>query len=664
MDRLFGIFDKINAGGALTDEEFGLLPADARRQYLEAAASGDLAGANTATAATMEELFGIFDKANRGELLTFDEIAKLPEEGRVAYLQQLYGTPDERLVNATRSALQNVIEQSGLDVEAEKRTRISALDRRYDEARTRLARQFGIDPGGERTGRAQRSFEQLELQRLQELDALDVEMGRLVEDVRVRNTELLTNTLTQIGGLDLAGKEFGQKVSEFGKVMELELKKFGLTEQQVQATIAQINAEISNSTLRNTAEITKIQADIGQSWAQILGFAGTESGALSAETLGVSLGGLPAGMPGMLSLTTPEASAVRASFSAMMGRAPTENEVARILEGRDVQVQGMPTLEARQLAATVTEQHLERTAKYAAISAELGFETTKFQHVVELDDRQWSLTTLDVAPQFGLDPENFRTAKYWVDSQINNLFFETDLTPQERVQREFAIVNEAANNWFAGKQGQFLQANDLFNRLYGDQQRQLAAANGMEAEKYEIGARQAQSQEDRMLETWASILAGDDVITREPVSDVQARSAGYADFRINTLNLLSDVPIPDYSSSSDYTNKWLEAASAEQIEEVREGFENTFGGLFPDPQLRFSLTNYVQSVFDGSNTFHYEYLRNDWFQGIDSEKVSAITALLGSPITPERSSSGGAWWEQLLQVGGSIAASYVTGGIR
>jgi len=100
---------------------------------------------------------------------------------------------------------------------------------------------------------------------------------------------------------------------------------------------------------------------------------------------------------------------------------------------------------------------------------------------------------------------------------------------------------------------------------------------------------------------------------------------------------------------------WLEEASEADKEIVRTQMEEFFGGMMPENSFRFSLSNYIGSMEDGANlNFAYEVLKDDWFAAINQEKVQAVMSLLGSPITPERS-SGSVWWERLAESGARIA---------
>jgi len=767
-------------------------------------------------------------KIDAGEELTWEEIGALDPDARIEYLRDNFGEPDSGVLGEIRDKLSEIVAETGFDADEELQRRNERTAARFTSAREKLARQFGIDPGGPKTGRAARAFEQLSIAELAEVSETESEIARMAEEVRQTTLVNLTNSLAAIGGLDLETAKFGQTKEEFDQVMdlelkkhglndsqiqavirqidasidldrdifdqrvseelrrfglderqidetirqmslqgrlatkasnlesrkfnqsikeqlrryeldekqitaiienltaestldeekfkqqkteelrrygldkkqideivrqmgiegrlamkasnlesrkfnqttkeftetlELELKKFGLSDQQVQATIRQIDADIANSTRATSAEI-------GQRWADILGFAGTETGEVNADMLGVDLSALPPNLPGSLSITTPTASVVKASFQAMMGRAPTGAELATILEGSSVTSEGVPTMESRQLASDITQQNMERTAKYAQLANELQLDVDTFTRATEETDRQWNTLTGNVSEEFGLDNDTYREAKYALDARTNQLFFNPDLSPTER-QRLITEATKDVSLEYYGNDPQsasrFIQASERFDNMFGDALRAQAADSNMQAATFTRGYRQAQEQEDRLLQTWASILTQDDVVEEKP---------GNINESIDFYEGIN--PAQDRLGGHEF----MTTAPKEDIERLRYHLETSYDILIDDRNLERNIdamnsaavaveearaqadkddrgpgSSYAVDFPAGTIIVHG--IRRDWFSKVNTTKVQSVMALLNAPISIDTGGGGTSWWEELLSSMSEIATAAI-----
>jgi hypothetical protein len=431
----------------------------------------------------------------------------------------------------------------------------------------------------------------------------------------------------------------------------LELKKFGLSDQQVQATIRQIDADILNSTRATSAQI-------GQQWADILGFAGTETGEVNADMLGVDLSALPPNLPGYLSIATPTASVVKASFESMMGRAPTGAELASILEGQSVTTDGVPTLESRQLASDISQQEMERSAKYSQLANELDLDVNKFTRATEEADRQWNTLTGNVAEEFGLENGPYQAAKYSLDNQINQLFFDPNLTPAERASETIRLTREAAQAAYpddVDKQNRFIQASERFDNMFGDSLRAQAAAQGMEADTFNQAYRQAQEQEDRLLQTWASILSDEDAQKDESFSIEDASDVWSEFFTVSTK-----YKIMGRGDGVETAARYMDQASSQEIDSLRRRIEHDFNIIIDDRNLERTIASMVDANASGEE-FRLYGLNPTWFANVNQEKVQAVMSLLNSPIQVA-GGGGGTWWEQLISSSTQIATAAIMGG--
>jgi hypothetical protein len=439
-----------------------------------------------------------------------DDVIDARDDDEVVVEDPTPAITQDFLANLT-AEVQSVINDLGFDSENFEQEQLKAIEADYEESRQRLGRQFGIDPGGPKTGRAARTFQLLEADRIQKRAAIRRDVADRTERALQQQLEGLTRVFQIAADTDLAQQKIDSNNAQFQETLAIELSKLGLNEIQITAAIKKINADIANQTRRTSAEIS-------QAWSAITGKVGTESGTLSAEDLGIDLeaediigGILPMGESAKRQL-------LAQSFEAATGRVPTLTELNSLLGGGEVKVESLPTLETRKIAADITQQNMERFHKYAAIAEENGLRRDEFDEAKKIDDRNWALTTGDVAGQYGLSQDAFAQAQYLVDKYANALFFDDSLTPAERDASISEYRDEIAQQFFPSSQINFIQASSLFERTIGNQQRSTALQFGMNADSYARANRQAEQAESRFQDTWASLLAGQDSV------DVEAKS--------------------------------------------------------------------------------------------------------------------------------------------
>ena len=252
--------------------------------------------------------------------------------------------------------IEKVVKNMGFNSEEYKASQTTAIDARYEDARVRLGRQFAIDPGVTKTGRAQRAFETIENQRIQDLATLDTEVQDRLQAARDSTITNLVNAFSSITTGKMAedqlseqerqiNTELRESVRQFNNDIALRLKEFGLDETQVEAAIAKIKSDMVNNT-------RAISAEISQAWADITGDVGVPGGVISLEDLGI-----PESEWGMFPYLPPSEdtkNSIRMSFEAMLGREMTEGEMTSLLANGKLKVDdNMPTQRAKEFAATL-----------------------------------------------------------------------------------------------------------------------------------------------------------------------------------------------------------------------------------------------------------------------------------------------------------------------
>ena len=592
-------------------------------------------------------------------------------------------------LKAVRSALQdqiNTLTQSmKFDADKYLTAQTAATDARYQDARERLARQFGIDPGGPKTGKAQQQFELLESSRIQELNKLQNDVTDKLLDFQQKTLANFTSTFQTLAGAELNMTQLTETVRQFNETLTLELKKYNLSEQEVTAGIAKINADILNSTRQTSAVI-------GQRWAEVLGFAGTESGTVSAAELGIAVSAIDKVLP-FLPVTSARRSAIKTSFAAMMGREPTNDEINAISIGKSITVEGKPTLKARELASTVLQQDMERTSKYAAIAGQLGLDTLKFTQAQTESDRQWNLSIGDVAGTVGFDAAQaatFQTAKYVLDGEINTVFFDTTLTAAQRTTKITALIERAANTFAGGVlvdgkfvggdatlKAAFLQASTLFDTQFGNKQNQIARALGIDADTWATSQRQIAVAEDRQLAVWGSLIAGADAIVSYGSTRIPKDLGILPIIRNDLLGLMSEFGFQEAFltsvSAASVVDDMFKRATPAQMDELSRIFTvldstpgvgakdkdgNSIDLIFSTEQLRQNLVSFIR----GGNTTRGMYVsgtRRDWVTKLDANTRESLFGMLNVTTTAERQSGSllGSLFNMMGNVVGTVGGT-------
>ena len=576
-------------------------------------------------------------------------------------------------VDSLKGRVTEVLNDLDFDSESYEEDQLAALEADYEESKARLARQFGIDPGGAKTGRAARSFELLEADRIQKRAAVRQDVANRLEASLDRELAALNDAFQFAVDTEFEEKKLDQANEQFQKTLETELTRLGLSEIQVAAAVKQINAEVMNTTRATSA-------DIAIDWANATGKTGTASGTVNVSDLGVSLEPDDI-LAGFLPSTTAanKRFMVSSSFEALIGRLPTSAEMMALMNGEDVEIDSMPTLESRKIAAEVTQQNMERFAKYAAIADETGLARDKFEQAQEEYNDAWSLTTGNVAEEFGLDPEKFALAQYEMDSLSNSLFFDSTLTPEEReakMQENREIVEARHFDSDADKVA-FRQASSLFARAIGDRQNAIARAYNTDAETFKRAQAQVQQAEDRFLGTWASMLeVKPETLPEATASDRSSDKdkALYINFQSNDANrkafeegilgeifasevrdkvLIGSPPVPLSTLSNIYEyGNWTDTEIRDIVDQVFSGdypdlvdslrgtYENTFSNyLFPDNHLKDSLKSGLnfwlksdqESKIDGDAIIFRgaRGITRSWFANLDDGVKSSVLSLIG-----------------------------------
>ena len=481
--------------------------------------------------------------------------------------------------------------------------------------------------------------------------------------------------------------ELRESVRQFNNDIALRLKEFGLSETEVEAAIAKINSDIVNNT-------RSISATISQAWADVTGDVGVPGGVISLEDLGIPESEWS--MFPYLPASEDMKNTIKMSFEAMLGRSITDDEMTNLMSNGRIKVDdNMPTQRAKEFAATITQQNMDRISQYDAIAESNGLDRDKFTDAKERADREWARTNLEVAEEFGLDNNTFRNSMWDLDQRLSKIFFNTDYTESERDLARRSAINDVSRLYFPDEQGSFLQAKDQYDILYGDRERAIAAAFGMDGETFARANKQADEQEERASAVWASAfnsasvrdyskVDGGGKVDKSWLAESKrwnADNSQFITFR-NEIDDWADNVLPVQLASLDikapgdssigpgiYTpaaivSELMQSASKEEKDQLYDIFQDFADGrLMNDSILEENLVSYITSAYspDGDHKlsgarvsgdgtiqatkerpfFKLKAIDRDWFQSLtDTEQTAMMSLINGSNFSPEREAGG------------------------
>ena len=591
-------------------------------------------------------------------------------------------TPEQTkdsLLSEIQNNLIDVVNKAGFDPDEYRASQQSVLEQRYARAQEALARRFYLQPGGAMSGDAQLAFETLAAEHNEDLAALDKDITDREKEAINTQLDAYNNIFQTAATDDRERLKITQNSEQFAESMRLELKKFGLTEEQTMAAIDKIFSDIKNNDERTALEV-------GTTWADVLGFTGTESGQLGAEDLGIELT-----EDDMMSAFLPTGGEetkqkIRDLVVARTGQEPSDAEVQIIMSGQKANFNNIPTLESRRLSQENSQQNMERAAKYGSIADGLGLDRDKFNQSVKEYDNKWALSIGDTASLNGLDENAFTAARYKYDNYANEIFFNESLSPAEKSAALAAKTNEIAAE-FGDQADAFIRANTQFEQTIGAQQQATARQLGISSEQYKQAQGQIDRNERKMEATWASLIAGADTYDY-PLDAGMMNPVRVSAFRDmgNLINEAIDAGTLDVGDGqgASVAQQFLQNADDETLDRLRNSFMVSSDGnaIFTDIQMEQNLGVILDNVFtsgvDDSGRFNVDDVQegmelgddlkltaspSDWWSSLSKDQLNAWMSLLGSgsfQASPER--QGVNWMGVLGRVGGAGLGFALTGG--
>ena len=473
----------------------------------------------------------------------------------------LRGQFEDALLDALNS-------MGGEDLDEQKRLLRASAKEDYQDALEEANRYFLVN-GLSGSGQEQRRFEELSSNHLKGLREIDMAINEKRNEYAAKQVTLLTDSLSQLANIDVSenklgleaddleerGRQFDAslKQSKYQTEQELNIrnKELNMDETKFYETVRQFNKELGNrinefaaqfglNELETAASIRKVNTDIvnqtrelsnqiAMSWADITGIAGDMTGTINLNDLGIPAAEFTEeerNLPPEYLAQTKVGKAIADSFSAMTGQQITLDQLKAIADGEDLTVEGMPTLESRQIATAITMQNLDRMNKYAAIADENDLELERFETAKEQADRQWYLTIGDVSETFGMNNDAFRDAKYQYDKMFDPLSADPEKNGTNNPDLIHAATEKAREIYLSSSgvafgderydevnqefQDKWSQANDVFDNTHANQLKDIARQNKFEEDKFRRANEQADMQEEKYEEVWGALMGARD----------------------------------------------------------------------------------------------------------------------------------------------------------
>ncbi|MFH1739494.1 MAG: hypothetical protein ABIH23_10850, partial [bacterium] len=432
---------------------------------------------------------------------------------------------------------------------------------------------------------------------------------------------------------------------------------------------AQVEDMLKTSAFQRDQTARMNSFSIASQMAELTGVAGFGTEDVTANTFGIQTDSIPEEV-----LSNNQALAQRPEFRALQqaardltGRELSGDQALSILRGDSVRMQGIPTLQSRQLAAEVTRSNQQYALDVERIAAENGLAADQLEMAMDQDARAWNQQTGRVSEEFGIPTDRYRTWKFGLDKQLLRAG-----TEQERQGILADSIEQfmEANPDLDVNAGDLIAANDMFDRLYGNDQLNIARQRGMQDEQWEMAKEQADLMDEQQQTVWAGVLGLEEKYQYTQSVDVGAELPQanenlltiWDDFAQDdrlSVEIADDIiNNPNYKPilagiKSEMGTRWTE----------REDGKTFTKNLVTDNQMQSFLTSWIDSAKEGTpgQGVQVSTLPADWITDLSqNEKELLLSIVNRSAYSPERQSSG--WLEAGMGLG-QIAATLISAGI-
>jgi hypothetical protein len=466
----------------------------------------------------------------------------------------------------------------------------------------------------------------------------------------------------------LANKEFQEGAQQFDETMAAKLRELGFEEDQIKEMIRASRVQTENST-------RQLAFDIASNMAALTGKTGFGTEEVTSGMFGVDSANMLSRMEGEgLEITDeniqeqPEYQALLKFGATLMGRDITEGEALALLRGEALTMDGVPTLEARQLAATVTLAQMDQFVEIDRIAKEYDIEDRKLVYYIEQSDRQWNLSIGNVAQVFDLPEDEFRNWRYNLDARLRGV---TD--PVERGVIEKEAMNQFVEDHPDISMGDFINANDLHNETVTTQNEALANSLNLDYAQTDAAVQELGISSDVKAAVWGALPELDEAMETVTHSKASNRfHEQHPGLKAEIDRLITDNfgPLALGDVEDETTRIGIAQEISQQLTDPntdigREGMEKLkalmqreFNGIVTDDNLENFLYQYVNSYKNpsGDSSDGYgitiKWLPPNWVGNLETETQELLVSILnGAPFSPQFQQNVNPWNQLITSIG-------------
>jgi hypothetical protein len=352
--------------------------------------------------------------------------------------------------------------------------------------------------------------------------------GQLSETVRQFNAQFFGDAVDPETGLVRDGvdrERFTQDMAQFNRQMEL-------SERELLSTVQ-------------------------QTWAQITGETGP--GPINADDLGIDISGIVnSPLPPQALLQTAEGKAAATAFEMLTGKKGSTAEILSILQGETLQIDGAPTLAAKEMTSRITQANMDRATAIDQFAKDNNLQWAQVNKAFEESDRQWALTTQDVASITGVDEKKWLQARNeWELAKEKGL---SDVEARNRAMQRSGM-----------SETDFTQTNKLFEERFGLAERKAAIDAGMSKEQWDSAKKSKEKMELREAQYWNGIMGGrGSEITLRDLID----TAPIPDDLPDDFKSVEGKPLFDKMSATIFGRNKFKGGDAKEGQDVLNGVMN------------------------------------------------------------------------------------------
>lgn len=248
--------------------------------------------------------------------------------------------------------------------------------------------------------------------------------GRSVDTGQEIRIETMTARADRLANMWKQADLFGGLGDAKTAAADMFTKQLTLDTNMSEAEVARINKAVEQADRQLDQAAMEFATTTTLNLGELMGRLG-EGGSITADQLGVDVGPAQEWLASNVNHPARDAvvmeqfgGPIKQAYEAAFGHSLTDTEVRSLLNGDPVETANSPTLQARQLAGTISQQSLERAADLKKFADAHELETTQVTNQTAKWDEDRELESTRLANQYDLDQRSFNLAKQELDATL------------------------------------------------------------------------------------------------------------------------------------------------------------------------------------------------------------------------------------------------------